>query len=230
MLCKIWGIHGSDYEECPLLGYRTPVCTSQETRYVSTTQASQLMLCNIWGIHGTDYEECRLLGYRTPVRTSQETHYVSATEPSRIMPFNIWGFQGGNSEEFRPLDIKTQFVPHRRQNTYPVQVLIRLILCKIWGFHGRNYRVKRFGELGTTLEVTSNRSALRYVPLKSRSLQPSHSVTSQKTAFFKVISVSVTYCLSIIPWNYKAEPYRACNSLHLCTRCRSPISFTPRPL
>jgi hypothetical protein len=28
---KVWGFHGSDYEECRLLGYKTPVSTTQET-------------------------------------------------------------------------------------------------------------------------------------------------------------------------------------------------------
>jgi hypothetical protein len=62
MLCKIWGFHGSDYEECRLLGYKNPFRTSQETHYFSTTGHSQLMLCKIWGFHGGHYEECRLLG------------------------------------------------------------------------------------------------------------------------------------------------------------------------
>jgi hypothetical protein len=84
MLCKIWGFHGSDYEGCRILGYKTPVRTSQETHYVSATELSQLMLCKIWSFHGSDYEECRLLVYKPPVRTSQETHYVSATESSRL--------------------------------------------------------------------------------------------------------------------------------------------------
>jgi hypothetical protein len=47
MLCKIWDFHGSDYEECRLLGYKIPVRTSQETHYVSATEPSRLMLCNI---------------------------------------------------------------------------------------------------------------------------------------------------------------------------------------
>jgi hypothetical protein len=59
---KIWGFHGGDYEECCLLGDKTPVRTSQETHYVSATEPSQLMLCHIWGFHGGNYEECRLLG------------------------------------------------------------------------------------------------------------------------------------------------------------------------
>jgi hypothetical protein len=62
MLCKIWGFHGGDYEECRLVGYKNRVHTSQETHYVSTTESSQLMLCKIWGYHGSYYEECLLLG------------------------------------------------------------------------------------------------------------------------------------------------------------------------
>jgi hypothetical protein len=34
-------------EEWRLLRYKTPVCTSQETRYFSTTESNQLMLCKI---------------------------------------------------------------------------------------------------------------------------------------------------------------------------------------
>jgi hypothetical protein len=62
MLCKIWGFHCDDYEECRLLRYKTPVLTSQETHYVSATEPSRLILCKISDIHGGDYEECRLLG------------------------------------------------------------------------------------------------------------------------------------------------------------------------
>jgi hypothetical protein len=50
------------HEECRLLGYKNPLLTSQETHYISTTEASQLMLCKISGFHGSDYEECRPLG------------------------------------------------------------------------------------------------------------------------------------------------------------------------
>jgi hypothetical protein len=85
MLCKIWGFHGGDYEECRLLGYKNPARTSQETHYVSVIEPSRLMLCKISGSHGGDYEEWRLLGYKNPARTSQETYYVSVTEPSRLM-------------------------------------------------------------------------------------------------------------------------------------------------
>jgi hypothetical protein len=103
MLCKIWGFQGGDYEECRLLGYKYPVRTSQETRYVAATELSRLMLCKIWGFQGGDYEECSLLGYKYPVRTSQETRYVSATEPSRLMLCKIWGFHAGDCEECRLL-------------------------------------------------------------------------------------------------------------------------------
>jgi hypothetical protein len=39
--------YGGGYEECRLLGYRTPVLTAQETHYVSATGPSRLMLCKI---------------------------------------------------------------------------------------------------------------------------------------------------------------------------------------
>jgi hypothetical protein len=61
LLIKIWGIHGSDYEECHLLEYKTPVHTSQEAHYVSAKKPSLLILCKISGYHDGDYEECRLL-------------------------------------------------------------------------------------------------------------------------------------------------------------------------
>jgi hypothetical protein len=104
--CKIWGLHGGDYEECRLLGYKNPVRTSQATHYVSTTEHSRLTLCKIWGFHGGDYEECRLLEYKNSVRTSQETQYVSATEHSRLTLCNIWGLHGGDYGECRLLEYK----------------------------------------------------------------------------------------------------------------------------
>jgi hypothetical protein len=70
ILFRIWGFHGGDSEECRLLGNETPVRTSQETNYVSTTESSRLMLCKIWGFHGGDYEECIPLGYENLVPTS----------------------------------------------------------------------------------------------------------------------------------------------------------------
>jgi hypothetical protein len=93
--------HEDSVGECRLLGYKTPVRTSQETHYVSATKSSRLMLRNIWGLHGSGYEECRLLGYKNPVHTSQETHYVSATESSRLMLCRIWSFDGHDYEECR---------------------------------------------------------------------------------------------------------------------------------
>jgi hypothetical protein len=61
-MCKNLRFHGSDYEEFRPLGYKTPVHTSQETHYVSTTESSRLMLRKIRGIYRNDYEEWRLLG------------------------------------------------------------------------------------------------------------------------------------------------------------------------
>jgi hypothetical protein len=84
MLCTIWCFHGDDYEECRLLGYKSPVRTSQETHYFSPTESGRLMLCKIWGFHGGYYEECRLFRYKYPVRTLQETHYFS----TRVQPVN----------------------------------------------------------------------------------------------------------------------------------------------
>jgi hypothetical protein len=146
MLCKIWGFHGGDYEEWRLLGYKTPVRTSYETNYVSTTESSWLMLCKIWGFQGGDYEECRLLGYKTPVRTSQETHYVSATEPSQLMLCKIWGFHGS--------DYWSMLSPRmlRRMALVRTNVSEERIASII--------RMTRIGELGT-LAVTSNRNTLR---------------------------------------------------------------------
>jgi hypothetical protein len=47
MLCKTCGFHCDDYEECRLLGYKSPVPTSQETHHISATEPSPLMLCKI---------------------------------------------------------------------------------------------------------------------------------------------------------------------------------------
>jgi hypothetical protein len=98
-LCKIWGLQDSDYEEYPIPQHKNPVCTSQETHYVSATEPSRLMLRKFWGFHSGDYEECRLLGYKNPARTSQETHYISTTEPSQLLLCKIWDFHGGDYEK-----------------------------------------------------------------------------------------------------------------------------------
>jgi Zn ribbon nucleic-acid-binding protein len=119
--CRIRGFHSGDYKEYSLLGYISPVCTSQETHYFSATETIQLMLCKICGFHGGDYEECRLLGYINPVCTSQETHYFSATETIQLMLCKICGFRGGEYEECRLLGYKNQFVPYRRNITSPLQ-------------------------------------------------------------------------------------------------------------
>jgi hypothetical protein len=95
-----------DYDEWRLLGYKNPVCTSQETHYLSATEFSRLMLCKIWSFHSGDYEECRLQRYKNPVRTSQETHYFSATESSQLTLCKIWSFHGGDYEECRLLGYK----------------------------------------------------------------------------------------------------------------------------
>jgi hypothetical protein len=135
--CKSWGFHGGDYEECRLLRYKNPVCTSQETHYVSATESSRLMLCKIWGFHGGDYEECRLLGYKNPVRTSQETHYVSVTESNQLMLCKIWGFHGGDYEECPLLGYKSPV--HTSQETVrlhyraqPVNAMLDLRISWRW--------------------------------------------------------------------------------------------------
>jgi hypothetical protein len=58
MLCKSWDLHCGGEGECGLLGYNSPVRTTQET-YVSTAETIRLMLCKIWVFHGGDYDECR---------------------------------------------------------------------------------------------------------------------------------------------------------------------------
>jgi hypothetical protein len=140
MLYKIWGFQGGDYKDCRLLGYKTPVRTSQETHYVSATEPSRLMLCKIWGFHGGDYEDCCLLGHKTPVLNSQEIHYVSATEPSRLMLCKIWGFHGGDYEDCRLLGYKTRVRTSQETHYVSATEPSRLMLCKIWVFHFGNYR------------------------------------------------------------------------------------------
>jgi hypothetical protein len=196
MLCKIWGFHGADYEECRFLGYKILVRTTQEIYYASPTEPSRLKLCKIWGFHGGDYEECRFLGYKILVRTSQDIYYAFPTEPSRLMLCKIWGFHGGDYEECCFLGYE---IPVRTsQETHYVSAIEPswLMLCKIWGFHGGDYeecrllgcyaiwllqvqgvseefigsiiRVERMRELGTTLALTTE----------------TRCVTSPKTAFF----------------------------------------------
>jgi hypothetical protein len=53
-LLKIWKFHGGDYDEFLLLWYKSQVCTSQETHYVSVTELIQLITYKIWCFHGGD--------------------------------------------------------------------------------------------------------------------------------------------------------------------------------
>jgi hypothetical protein len=126
-------------EEYHLVGYKTPVRTSQETHYLSATESNQLMLCKIWGFQGGDYEECRLLGYKTLVRTSQETHYLSTTESSRLMLCTIWGFHDGDYEECRLLGHMNQIRTSQETHYISVKGYSQLILWKNWGFHDCDY-------------------------------------------------------------------------------------------
>jgi hypothetical protein len=61
MLCKIWGFHGSDYEECRRLWYKNPIRISKETHCVSSTESSRLVVWKIRDFHGGDYGKCRPL-------------------------------------------------------------------------------------------------------------------------------------------------------------------------
>jgi hypothetical protein len=141
--CKIWGLHGGDYEECRLLEYINSVLTSQETHYVSATNCSQLMPCKFWGFDGGDYGERRLLGYRNPIRTSQETHYVSATQSSWLMLCKIWGLHGGDYEECRLLEYRNSVPTSQETHYVSATNSSQLMPCKIWGFYGGDYEERR---------------------------------------------------------------------------------------
>jgi hypothetical protein len=82
MVCKIWYFYGGDYEECRLLGYKTPFRTSQETHYVFAAKTSRLILSNIWGFHGGDYEECGLLACYTVWLLWEPTFRRNVSPPS----------------------------------------------------------------------------------------------------------------------------------------------------
>jgi hypothetical protein len=141
--CKIWGIHSGEYEERRLLWYKNPLCTSQETHYVSTTEPGQLMLCKIWGIHSGEYEERRLLWYKNPLCTSQETHYVYTTEPGQLMLCKILCFHSGEYEEFRLLRYRNSVRTSQETHYVSATDSSQLMLFKIWGIHSGEYEELR---------------------------------------------------------------------------------------
>jgi hypothetical protein len=61
----------------------------------------------------------------------------------------IWDFHGGDHEEFRLLGYENLVLSSQEAHYLSATGPRRLMLCKIWG------------ELGTTLAVTSNRDTLR---------------------------------------------------------------------
>jgi hypothetical protein len=187
MLCKIWSIQGSDYEQWRLLGYKNPVRNSQKTHYVFATKPSRLMLCKIWGNQGGDYEECRLLGHKSPALTQQATPYFSATESSQLTL---------SIELFKAVIMKNVVFWDKKPSLYLTEntLLIRYIAQPVNTMSGLKFsrrrlwrmassriwrrvavvitdvsveriiliiRVKRIIELRTTLAVTSNWSTLR---------------------------------------------------------------------
>jgi hypothetical protein len=201
MLCKIWGFHGGDYEECRLLGYRNPVRTTQETHYVSATESSQLMLCKIWGFHGSDYEEFHLLGYRNPVRNSQETHYVSATESSRLMLCKIWGFHRGDYEEYLLLGYKNPVRTSQETHYVSATESSQLMLCKIWRFHRSDYEERRLLRCyAVWLLLSTNHAAPRYAVFStlpslhptSPKYPPQHSVLESPQSVARIPIISNT--------------------------------------
>jgi hypothetical protein len=85
MLRNIWDIHGGDYEEQCLLGFKIPVHTSQEIYYVSATEPTRLISRKILSFHDVS-EERQFL---------KEPHVVI----SRKMVFgmqNIWRMEVRN--------------------------------------------------------------------------------------------------------------------------------------
>jgi hypothetical protein len=173
MICKIESFHGDTYEECRLLEYRNSVRTSEETYYMSTTEAKRLIIRKIEGFQGDDYEECRLMRYRNAVLTSEEAYYISTTEHKQLIICKIEGFHDGNYDKCRFWD------------------LLQCGSCRTRRFAGRyhlhiqggnNQRLK-------TLAVASDSIMLRKMTNKMHSpkrrfLQEPHGNTCWKTAFF----------------------------------------------
>jgi hypothetical protein len=73
MLCKISGIHGSDYEECRLLGYKNPVHTSQETHTCPLQSPAGLCYVRFEVFTAVNVNNVVFWDIKNPVRTSQET-------------------------------------------------------------------------------------------------------------------------------------------------------------
>jgi hypothetical protein len=75
--------HGGDYEEC-LLGYKIPVCTSQETHYVSATEPSPLIYVRFQVFTPVTMNNAVFWDIKSQIILHRK-HMVSATEPSRLM-------------------------------------------------------------------------------------------------------------------------------------------------
>jgi hypothetical protein len=138
MLCKIWGFHGSDYEEC-LLRYKTPVRTSQETHLFSATESRQLMLCKIWGCHGGVYEEWGFLGYTTQLVLDRRHITAPLQIQTSYCYINVCRFDGSDYKECRILGYKNPFLTLKKTYYFSASESSRLMLCRIWIFHGDDY-------------------------------------------------------------------------------------------
>jgi hypothetical protein len=123
MLCKIWGFHSIDYEECRLLGNKTHFVPHRK-HITSRRMVSSGMLRRVTLVRADVSEEpsatftrvtriCELgttlaatrnwHTLRRNTNTSNLTHYISATEPSQLMLCKIWGFHSSDYEECRLL-------------------------------------------------------------------------------------------------------------------------------
>jgi hypothetical protein len=118
-LYKIWGVHGGDYEECRLLGYKIPIHISQGKHYVSATDSSRLMICKSLGflrlwLWRMPFLGCGF-GFQEPHDlTSKKTAFIQASDKLKWWSFaktilklginkiksKIWGFHGGDYEEW----------------------------------------------------------------------------------------------------------------------------------
>jgi hypothetical protein len=108
----IWGFHGGDYEECRLLGYKTPVSTSQETHNVSATESNQRHVrCEVFTavtMKITVFSDIK------PQFLPQRRHITSPLQSSASqcsVRFEV--FTGVTMKNVLFWDIKTQFLPHK---------------------------------------------------------------------------------------------------------------------